>query len=603
MEEPVALAALASRVDGQVALESWLQVSRALVEDLPLSGILDVIAGVARDLSGNLFAMVALVDEHGERLVVKGAAGLPEEYLAVTNDKAPLLVNPLHGRAETPSVRAFRTGKPVILRDVFADDTYAEYVAAAHRQGYVAILSMPLGGPGELGVLTVYASTPDAFEQSQIDLLSALAKGAAAAIEIARLRERELVMRAELQEVDRMHQRLTRIALADQGLAPIVRSLSDMTGYAMRLEDDVADAALAAWPAEHPGPVLSTAVRSRIKEQATKTRAVVTRRSSPKDGPVYLAPIVIGGDVVAHLWANGPRQPMATAQERVFERGAMVIALELLKQRHTDEVDWRMRGDLFRDLLSLESEDAPEMLLRARSYGLDLTRPHAVLVARPDPAPSGPATPDVAVERVISCVRRIVAQSQVRALIGARDGAVLLLWPVTGDADRSPAHVARAIGASVTSLSGGGTTVSVAIGDTCESPLDYRIATQLAAGALRVTQEAGARNRVVDVEDLAIYRLLLSVQDPTVLRGFSDRILGPLRQQGETRNADLVRTLRVYLENDLQSNRTAEALHVHPNTLAYRLRRIETLTGSSLRSSKGLLEMSFAVAVDRLLSG
>jgi sugar diacid utilization regulator len=602
MEEPVALAALASWVDGQVALESWLQVSRALVEDLPLSGILDVIAGVARHLSGNLFAMVALVDEHGERLVVKGAAGLPEEYLAVTNDKAPLLVNPPHGRAETPSVRAFRTGKPVILRNVFADDIYAEYVAAAHRQGYVAILSMPLAGPGELGVLTVYASTPDAFEQSQIDLLSALAKGAAAAIEIARLRERELIMRAELQEVDRMHQRLTRIALADQGLAPIVRSLSDMTGYAMRLEDDVADAALAAWPADHRGPVLSAAVRSRMKGQATKTRAVVTRRSSAKDGPVYLAPIVIGGDVVAHLWANGSRQPMATAQERVFERGAMVIALELLKQRHTDEVDWRMRGDLFRDLLSFEPGDAPEMLHRARSYGLDLTRPHAVLVTRPDPDPSGTATSDVPVERVISCVRRMVAQSHVRGLIGSRDGAVLLLWPVTGEADRSPAHVARSIRASVTALSGG-STVSVAIGDTCESPLDYRIATQLAAGALRVTQEAGTRNRVVDVEDLAIYRLLLSVQDPTLLRGFSDRILGPLRQQHETRNADLVRTLRVYLENDLQSNRTAVALHVHPNTLAYRLRRIETLTGSSLRSSKGLLEMSFAVAVDRLLSG
>jgi sugar diacid utilization regulator len=597
MDEPVASAALASRVDGQVALESWGQVSRALVEDLPLGSILDIIAGVARDLSGNLFAMVALVDEHGERLVVKGAAGLPDEYLAVTNDEAPLLVSPPPGRSATPSVRAFRTGRPVEVRDLFADDTYAEYRAAARRQGYVSILSIPLAGPGELGVLTVYAATPDVFEQSQVDLLSALAKGAAAAIEIARLRERELAMRAELQDVDRMHQRLTRIALADEGLDPIVRSLSDMTGYAVRLDDGLADAALAAWPAGHPGPVLSRGERSKLTRQATKTREVVTRQ----DGPVYLAPIVLGGDVAAYLWADGPRRPMATAQERVFERGAMVIALELLKQRHRDEVDWRMRGDLFRDLLTLEPGDAPEMLLRARSYGLDLTRPHAVLVARPDPEATGAAMSDEATERVISCVRRIVTESRGRALIGARDGAVLVLWPVTGEADRSPAHVARSIGASVGSRGGG--TVSVAIGDTCDSPLDYRIATQLAAGALRVTQEAGARNRVVDVEDLAIYRLLLSVQDPAVLRGFADRVLGPLRQQHEARNADLVRTLRVYLENDLQSNRTATALHVHPNTLAYRLRRIETLSGTSLRSSKGLLEMSFAVAVDRLLSG
>lgn len=605
MEEPAAPAALASGVDGQVALESWVQVSRALVEDLPLSGILDVIATVARDLSGNLFAMVALVDEAGERLVVKGAAGLPEEYLAVTNDEAPLLVHTRRGRAETPSVRAFRTGEPVTVLDLFADDTYAEYRAAARRQGYVAILSVPLAGPGELGALTVYAATSDLFEQSQIDLLSALAKGAAAAIEIARLRERELAMRAELQQVDRMHQRLTRIALANRGLDPIVRSLSDMTGYDMLVEDDIVEAPLAAWPSGHPGPLLSPEQRAEMRERASMTREVVSQPSSIEDGKVvYLAPIVVGGDVAAYLWADQAGERMATAQERVFERGAMVIALEILKQRHTDEVDWRMRGDLLRDLLTLESGETSEMLLRARSYGLDLTRPHVVLVARPDPTSQERAlesTTEAAVERVIATVRRIVARSHARALIGSRESAVIVLWPVSDEAGRSAAEVARSIQASVTSQSAGATTVSVVVGDTCASPLDYRIATQLATGALRVTQEAGARNRVVDVEDLGIYRLLLSVQDPTVLRGFSDRVLGPLRQQHEARNADLVRTLRIYLENDLQSNRTAEALHVHPNTLAYRLRRIEALTGNSLRSSRGLLEMSFAVAVDRLL--
>lgn len=590
-------------VDGQVALEAWLKVSHALTRDLPLTDVLNVIAEVARDLSGNLFAMIALSDASRTRLVVRGAAGLPDEYLAVANEQAPLLVNPPAGHAETPSVEAFRTGKPVTVDNLFADNKYADYTEAARHQGYTAIHSVPLAGPGELGVLTVYASTPDLFSASRVDLLAALAKGAAAAIETANLRQRELSIRTELQEVDRMHQRLTRIALANRGMDPIVRALAEMTGYDMRLEDAVSGHVLATWPPDHPGPSLTPDERAPLIEQAARTNEPA-QIDSEADEPVYLTPIVLGGDVAAYLWAAAPKPLMATAQARVLERGATVIAHELLKQRHTDEVDWRLRADLFRDLLALEPGEQPQMLTRARSYGLDLTQPHAIIVARPDPI-EGPhpfstaSQADAALERIVSTVRAVAARTRTPALIAALDGAVNVLWPASGAPERSVAQLARDIRTSTTSR---GPSASVAVGDICDNPLNYRIAVQLAGGALRVTQESGARGRLVNVDDLGVYRLLLSVDDPAILRDFSSRVLEPLRKQ-EARQADLLETLRAYLENDLQSNKTADILHVHPNTLAYRLRRIEALTGSHLRSSRGLLELGFAVAVDRFIAG
>ena len=66
------------------------------------------------------------------------------------------------------------------------------------------------------------------------------------------------------------------------------------------------------------------------------------------------------------------------------------------------------------------------------------------------------------------------------------------------------------------------------------------------------------------------------------------------------RNPDLQLTLEVYLANDLDRRQTATLLHVHPNTLDYRLRRIVELTGLDPSTSRGLQLLGAALAARRL---
>jgi sugar diacid utilization regulator len=72
------------------------------------------------------------------------------------------------------------------------------------------------------------------------------------------------------------------------------------------------------------------------------------------------------------------------------------------------------------------------------------------------------------------------------------------------------------------------------------------------------------------------------------------RLLEPL-----DRNPDLPLTLETYLSHDCDRRRTAAALHVHPNTLDYRLRRIVTLTGLDPATTHGLQTLGAAVAARR----
>ncbi len=62
-------------------------------------------------------------------------------------------------------------------------------------------------------------------------------------------------------------------------------------------------------------------------------------------------------------------------------------------------------------------------------------------------------------------------------------------------------------------------------------------------------------------------------------------------------------TLETYLAADLDRRRAASALHIHPNTLDYRLRRIHELTGLAPTTTHGLQLLSAALIASRLRGG
>ena len=53
--------------------------------------------------------------------------------------------------------------------------------------------------------------------------------------------------------------------------------------------------------------------------------------------------------------------------------------------------------------------------------------------------------------------------------------------------------------------------------------------------------------------------------------------------------------MRVWLEHDRQTDRAAQALHIHPNTLLCRVRRFEQISGHALTSTESLAEVWFAL--------
>ncbi len=102
--------------------------------------------------------------------------------------------------------------------------------------------------------------------------------------------------------------------------------------------------------------------------------------------------------------------------------------------------------------------------------------------------------------------------------------------------------------------------------------------------ARRIAALLGGGVRVVDAARLGSVELLLATAPAEARRAFRASLLTPLLDYDADHGTELVRTLRVFLDCSGSWTKAAEAMFVHVNSLRYRMRRVEELTGRDMGS-------------------
>ncbi len=106
--------------------------------------------------------------------------------------------------------------------------------------------------------------------------------------------------------------------------------------------------------------------------------------------------------------------------------------------------------------------------------------------------------------------------------------------------------------------------------------------------------------RVVRRLEVGSHRLLLDFVDADVLRAYRQSVLGPIERWDSEHNSQLLETLSAFFVNDGHWRRTAAQLHIHHNTLHYRLDKIAGLTGRSVDSAESRVDFALALAIPRV---
>ncbi len=610
-------------------LATWLDATcefvRAVNRGVSLDDLLNLIAGTVAQLTAYDYSSVLLPDEAGEKLLIRGFYGLRPSYVAEVNASRAPLIRP-GVLAEGPSSRAFRTQRPVVLADIRADVTCEGWEGVAAEQGYRSILALPLvASQGSLGVLTCYTRECRVFGADEVVLMETIANQAALALESALLRERQQDQVAALEQrvaqlleehriarrAEDVHRDLMRLLLGGESLERITRHLADAVRSDVLVEDAAGHplGAAVAPDAVDRIPGLEARRHPRVEALLRRSRAghTAVEVTGPDDRPSLVAPVVLDDELAGRVWAFNDAGEFGAFERRALERGAMVVALAVSKLRTTQEVEWRLSREFLDDLLTADGRSDPDSTLtRAHQLGLELSAPYTLMVVRPDPdgddSVARLAGNAARLQRtLLTQVQRVIDATGVgeAALVAARGEDVIVLWPHReGGGEPAAAELAESLRSQIRPYVG---PVSIGLGPPCTAVTEYADAYRLAVGALDLVQRAGQRDRVVALGDLGMYRLLLQVKRPEELIDFMHGVLRPLYEYDGRRDTTLVETLRAFLGCGFSAAATAEALIVHPNTISYRLRRIEELLGINCHDPEALLQFQFAFLIEHVL--
>ncbi|MEU2272073.1 PucR family transcriptional regulator ligand-binding domain-containing protein [Streptomyces olindensis] len=122
-----------------------------------------------------------------------------------------------------------------------------------------------------------------------------------------------------------------------------------------------------------------------------------------------------------------------------------------------------------------------------------------------------------------------------------------------------------------------------------------RGALEEARHARRVAAARPGRVCAAGHQELASHVLLLPFVPDDVRRAFTARLLDPLRDYDRRHRAELIPTLEAFLDCDGSWTRCATRLHLHVNTLRYRVGRIEQLTSRDLSRLEDKLDFFLAL--------
>jgi sugar diacid utilization regulator len=401
---------------------------------------------------------------------------------------------------------------------------------------------------------------------------------------------------AALRELVTVYRYLSGLALQDADLAGVVQLISDRMTATVAVVTQLMDVLTAAAPGmsadKAAAAVREHVVHPRLGQVLRASRLSQRPLRLPNVGgtpAIIVAPILVGDEVPSYLLTIDPADNLFGEDMSllVTEHAATICGVILGRERVVAAAARRVRDDLVEGLLLGRGRDHADTSRWAAHLGYDPARDHNVMAVAFDlPAPPAASPADLTAQRqrIWESIEHFVATRAPDAIVSARESEVVIVSAAPdepGPAAMDARRLAHACLARLAELFPAAKVV-IGIGGPCRDPREVARSYAQAQRTTQTLKRLGRAGTVSAFGDLGILRLLLQVPDLAELRSFAADVLGKLAVHEQEHKSEYLTTLACYFRENNSPQRASRILHVHPNTVAYRVKRIEEITGLRL---------------------
>jgi PucR family transcriptional regulator, purine catabolism regulatory protein len=336
-----------------------------------------------------------------------------------------------------------------------------------------------------------------------------------------------------------------------------------------------------------------------------------------EDQTILQLPVLqVLGDAQGYIFVLLPRKKSVDSyltqyRVNVLEHAATTIALWLSRKNAIEDTKMRLRSDFVQELAKGEFVSSDQANSRAKLLGYNIKLPYVSIVGYPEnlevlfrKRKQDDDSFEHWLENMIRYIEEEIfyaAQSLKREVMMTYQGEQLVIFlEIPSKTENENATnflnlVERRLGNLLPEV-----IISWGIGNYSEDFKGFTESYQHANVALNIGRRKKGTGTRMMYEKTRVDRVLLNLAQNNEMKEVIMSTIEPLVQYDNQRNMDLIGTISVY--NQFQGNvsQTARSLNLHRQSLLYRLRKIETLTGLSLIDPEDLFLLDLSIKTWKL---
>lgn len=316
-----------------------------------------------------------------------------------------------------------------------------------------------------------------------------------------------------------------------------------------------------------------------------------------------IVPIITKNNVYGHIILFGINQSLTKFDVLNIESSSNIIALEFLKRLSIREVENKYKAEFFEDLISLDSRRVKKAIQKASQYGFDQSLYYAIITIDINPSEKikDRSLLEQMINKSIYLTNLVCSDIKNKFLITNKGQNIhlMMMFDTQEKAhkllQRVTSNIDKILEQKVSKLD-----YVIGIGrvyKTIEHVIKSFEDSQNAVDAYGTYEES----KIIFFKSLGIYKIFCKDHLKKELLNFYNENLKKLIEYDENRETDLVETLKMYFELNGNLKKMSEQMYTHYNTILYRVKRIQEITGLDLNNKKDRYNLETSLEIYKIL--
>lgn len=333
----------------------------------------------------------------------------------------------------------------------------------------------------------------------------------------------------------------------------------------------------------------------------------MTLRNNLHDIYIHVFPIMVNKESLGWFCVLSNNEHLAELENITAERASTIIALEFLKSNDLFNMEQSLKGDFIENLILNTS---PEYIEKCCAiYGLKVNGTYRTIIFSFDFNLSSRnekqeinaiksmnrlySEISEGLRHCFSSVFSIVKGTNIIAIVESGD------FPDSDSLDSSMDEIQTRI-SNLDNLSSNNYDYKISMSNIFSEINNFSQSYKNAEYALKIISKYNKKSRYLCYDNIEIKRFL-SGNNKDDLLDFVEKILGPIMDYKSSSQKEFLKTLEIYIKSNCSWSYTKDALHIHGNTLSYRLNKISDILKLNLNNYRDKLKIQIAFEIIELL--